>query len=97
MVFNSLQFLIFFPILLASYYIIPHKFQNIWLLLASYIFYGFWNPKYCLLLFVCTLVTYMAALIFDSLKSDQNLKKHIFLTALLFVLGSIGVQGVQTR
>lgn len=87
MVFNSLQFLIFFPIILVSYYIIPHKLQNVWLLLVSYIFYGFWNVKYCLILFICTLVTYLSALVIKSIKTDLSLRRHVFVIALLFVLG----------
>lgn len=87
MIFNSLQFLIFFPIILVSYYIIPHRLQNIWLLFASYIFYGFWNVKYCLILFICTLVTYLAALAIESVRTEFSLKKRVFIIALLFVLG----------
>ena len=62
MVFNSLQYLIFFPIVLLCFYIVPQRLKNAWLLIASYVFYAMWNVKYCLILFVCTLITYAAAL-----------------------------------
>ncbi len=62
MVFNSIGYVIFFPIVLICYYVVPQKLKNTWLLLASYVFYGIWNVKYCVLLFFCTLVTYIAGL-----------------------------------
>ena len=62
MLFNSIQFLIFFPIVVALYYLIPKKVRYIWLLLASYYFYMSWNAKYALLLLFSTFVTYLSGL-----------------------------------
>ena len=62
MVFNSIKYLVFFPIVLLFYYIVPKRYKNAWLLLASYVFYAMWNVRYCALLFACTLITYAAAL-----------------------------------
>ena len=62
MVFNSIKYLVFFPIVLIFYYIVPKRYKNAWLLLASYVFYAMWNVRYCALLFACTLITYAAAL-----------------------------------
>lgn len=61
MFFNSLDFLIFFPIVVLVYFIIPSKFQRIWLLIASYYFYMSWNPKYIMLIVFVTVVTYFFA------------------------------------
>ena len=58
MLFNSLDFLIFFPIVVLGYYLIPDKWKHYWLLLASYIFYMSWNARYALLIFFSTAVTY---------------------------------------
>ncbi len=63
MIFNSLEFLVFFPIVLLIYYIVPKQIQNFWLLLASYCFYGSWGLKYAGLLFLITLLTYIAGLV----------------------------------
>lgn len=62
MVFNSLNFLIFFPIVVLIYYLIPSKIKYLWLLVCSYYFYMCWNPKYVLLLLFSTVVTYAAGL-----------------------------------
>ena len=62
MLFNSISFLIFFPIVTVAYFIIPHKFRYLWLLLSSYYFYMCWNPRYALLMFFSTAVTYVSGL-----------------------------------
>lgn len=59
MLFNSIQFMIFFPIVVLFYFAIPHRYRNIWLLLASYYFYICWNPKYALILATSTIITYL--------------------------------------
>ena len=52
MLFHSLQFAIFFPIVFGLYHMLPHKLQNRMLLLASYVFYGAWDWRYCSLLLI---------------------------------------------
>jgi len=60
MLFNSLQFLMFFPIVCMVYFAIPLKARWVWLLMASYYFYMCWNPKYALLMFASTLITWLS-------------------------------------
>lgn len=62
MLFNSVQFLIFFPIVCILYFVIPQKLKNVFLLIASYYFYMCWNPKYALLMLVSTLITYLSGI-----------------------------------
>lgn len=62
MLFNSLQFLIFFPIVVLIYFWIPQRVKYIWLLAASYYFYMCWNPKYALLMLASTAITYASGL-----------------------------------
>ena len=71
MLFNSSSFLIFFPIVLVGYYMIPAKYRYLWLLIASYYFYMQWNPAYVLLLFFSTAVTYVGGGILDRI-AEQN-------------------------
>ena len=64
MLFNSLSFLLFFPIVCLLYYTIPAsrvKVRNLLLLMASYYFYMNWEPAYAILLLASTVVTYLAA------------------------------------
>lgn len=75
MLFNSYNFLIFFPIVTLIYYLIPHKIRYIWLLLASYYFYMCWNAKYALILLFSTGITYVSGLFIiraDKIKGDKK-------------------------
>ena len=68
MLFNSIDFLIFLPIVLVIYYIIPMKYKHIWLLISSYYFYMCWNAKYVLLIFVSTVITYLSGILIDKVE-----------------------------
>ena len=54
MQFNSIEFLIFLPIVTVVYFVVPKKLKQIWLLCASYYFYMCWNAKYALLILTST-------------------------------------------
>ncbi len=62
MLFNSLQFLIFFPSVVFLYYILPHRFRWMLLFLASCIFYMAFIPQYILILFGLILIDHNAAI-----------------------------------
>lgn len=65
MLFNSLEFVVFFPVVLMIYFLIHRKLRVFWLLIASYFFYMCWNPKYLLLLLFSTAVTWGAGLLLE--------------------------------
>lgn len=71
MLFNSVNFIIFFPIVLLVYYILPDRIKYIWLLVSSYYFYMCWNVKYVLLILVSTIVTYTCGLLLEKVKSQE--------------------------
>ena len=80
MQFNSIHFLIFFPVVLAVYFVIPKKLRYLWLLVTSYYFYMSWNAKYAVLIAFSTVVTYLTGILieqfgFEEGKSYQLLKK----------------------
>ncbi len=62
MLFNSLDFLMFLPIVLLVTFILPKRIRYIWLLIASYYFYMCWNASYAILILFSTLVTYFGGL-----------------------------------
>lgn len=62
MLFNSTEFLLFFPIVIVFYYMMPDKVKNFWLLAASYYFYMCWNAWYVLLILFSTIITYVSGL-----------------------------------
>lgn len=78
MLFNSVHFLFFFPIVVLFYYLIPQRFRWIWLLIASYYFYMSWNPTYAVLIFTSTVVTYLCSILIEKFSkqiSDEDSKK----------------------
>ncbi len=69
MLFNSFSFLIFFPIVVLLYFIVPKKVRYIWLLIASYYFYMSWNPKYIVLILISTIITWVSGLLLEKFES----------------------------
>ena len=65
MLFISFTFLIFFPIVVAVYFAIPHRFRWAWLLLASCYFYMAFIPVYILILFFTIIIDYFAGILID--------------------------------
>jgi len=79
MLFNSLSYLIFFPVTVIIYFALPwQRVRNIFLLIASYFFYMCWNPTYVILLFGCTLITFTDGLFIDIARkeNEQNIEKR---------------------
>lgn len=94
MLFNSVDFIVFFPIVLIVYFIIPKKLREIWLLIVSYYFYMSWNAKYALLIGGSTIITYLCGLIFDRLsndKTDKIRKKIVMIICILINLSILAV------
>lgn len=81
MVFNSLNFLAFFPIVVLLHFIIPKKIRVMWLLACSYIFYMSWNPRYVALIIFSTMVSYVGARLIDGRKSNH--KKIAFIVCII--------------
>ena len=65
MVFNSLEYLIFLPIVLIVNFLLPKKVRYIWLLISSYYFYMSWNARYAVLIAFSTVVTYVCAILVE--------------------------------
>ena len=72
MLFNSFNFLIFFPAVVLVYFLIPQKVRYLWLLVTSYYFYMCWNPKYVLLLLFSTLVTFLGGLAIERFQAKKT-------------------------
>lgn len=76
MLFNSIDFLIFFPIVVLIYFLIPKRIKWLWLLGASYFFYMSWNPVYALLIFITTFTTWGSGRILSACGQRQDRKKR---------------------
>lgn len=86
MLFNSMAYAIFLPLVFIIYWCIPSKYRWILLLGASYYFYMSWNPKYVVIIAFTTVVSYLCALALEK-ASSQPLRKIIVFIALMLCLG----------
>jgi len=89
MVFNSLSFLIFFPVVALAYFLLPRRVRPAWLLAASYYFYMCWNAQYALLIATSTLVTFACGLAIP-LGKTKAAKKLVMAAGLGVNLGILG-------
>ena len=87
MLFNSADFLIFFPVVTLIYFIIPKRARYIWLLAASYYFYMSWNVKYVVLILLSTAITWAGALLLE--KQGQMKVRRLLLAGIL--LGNLSI------
>ncbi len=81
MLFNSFNFLIFFPIVTIIYFLLPHKVRWVHLLLSSCVFYCFFIPIYILILLITILIDYTAGIYIE--KSGGKRKKSWLLFSIL--------------
>jgi len=87
MLFNSLHFLLFFPLVVAAYFGLPHRFRWMLLLAASYYFYMCWNPVYAILILTTTAIAYWSGL--KMAQTEDLRRKKLYVTLSLVV--SLGI------
>lgn len=94
MQFHSLEFLAFFPLVYAAYWgcaWLPQsrRAQNALLLAASYVFYGFWDPRFLTLIALSTLIDFSAGLAIGG--SPRAARRRAWLT--LSVVSNLAILG----
>ncbi len=92
MLFNSIDFSIFMPIVFLIYWAFSKnaRLQNLFLLAASYFFYGWWDWRYLSLVLFCSITNYVAGLLM--MKADNQKRRKLILVCCCLV--SFGVLGV---
>ncbi len=80
MLFNSINFLFFFPTVIILYYAVSQKYRWKLLLAASYYFYMCWKVEYILLIVISTLVDFYAAKKMGAIKEKKDRKKYLYLS-----------------
>lgn len=89
MVFSSITFLYYFlPITLLAYYLFPRKYRNYILLTASFVFYGWGEPRYLLCMVLSIAVGYVFSRGIDVCER-QNAKRRILIFSLLIHFGML--------
>ncbi len=92
MLFNSIEFAVFLPLVFLIYWLLDNKdvkYQNIFLVVASYVFYGWWDWRFLFLIAFSSFVDYYVALLMS--KTESNAKRKVFLLMSLIInLGFLG-------
>ncbi len=89
MLFNSFTFLIFFPVVVTIYFVIPHRFRWAWLLAASCYFYMAFIPVYILILFFTIAIDYVAGILIENAEGKR--RKWLLV---LSIFANVGVLAV---
>lgn len=93
MLFNSIEFFLFLPIVFCLYWFVfkkSLKIQNILLLVASYVFYGWWDYRFLSLILFSTLIDYWVGRQLE-ISEDNKKRKQLLAISLLVNLGLLGV------
>ncbi len=80
MLFNSFDFLFFFPLVVILYYVLAHKYRTYLLLIASYFFYFYWEPALVLLLFASTIIDYYCGIKIHEADNQKTSKQFLYLS-----------------
>ncbi len=92
MVFTSHIFVFYFlPACLLVYYLLPRRFRNLFLTIASYLFYGWWKPWFVTLMMTSTLVDYVAGRVISAAGASKRRRKLALIVSMCTNLGLLAV------
>ena len=94
MLFDSIQFLIFMPIVSILYFVIPHKFRWIWLLFSSYFFYMSWDYKYGFAIGIITVINYIFGRLIEGTDLLRNKTKALKLRKIILFISILSGLGI---
>ena len=92
MLFNSIDFAIFLPVVFIIYWFVVNKnlaLQNLMILIASYVFYGWWDWRFLSLIFISSITDYAIGIGLDKSKSEKK-RKLLLSISLLINIGLLG-------
>jgi D-alanyl-lipoteichoic acid acyltransferase DltB (MBOAT superfamily) len=87
------EYALFFSIVLAGYFLLRFRAQNVWLLGASYFFYGSWDWRFLSLLLLSTLIDYTAGLLIQAARERDD-RRGMKRALVLSVGGQLLILGV---
>ena len=93
MLFNSIGFAIFLPIVFVIYWFVTGKnlvIQNLFFLFAGYIFYSWWDWRFLFILVIISILNYLIGINIDKTENDRN-RKVWFTVGLIINIGVLGV------
>lgn len=87
LLFNSVEYWIFLPLVWLSYFALPQKYRWVWLLVCSYVFYGFWKVEFAALMAFTSILDWYCGLAIAN--TDRVFKRKFWLW--LSILSNVGV------
>lgn len=93
MLFNSFEFLIFLPLTFLFYWFVckSRLSKNIFLILASYLFYGWWDYRFLFLIIFITLISYVSGIIIGEKRLNKRACTFLFIVVLTLLGGTLFV------
>ena len=93
MLFNSLEFLLFLPIVFILYWFVfrERKWQNLLVVVASYVFYGWWDWRFLLLITLTSLCSFGSGLLLDYFKGQRRKQQAVSAANIVLNLGILCV------
>ena len=89
MLFNSFEFLLFLPIVFLLYWFVfkPRRWQNLLIVLASYVFYGWWDWRFLLLIAFTSILSFVSGLLIERFEGRRNCQKSVSAINIVINLG----------
>ena len=93
MLFNSFEFLFFLPIVFVLYWFVfkPRRWQNLLVVIASYIFYGWWDWRFMFLIAFTSICSFVSGLLIERFDGRRNWQKTVSATNIIINLGILAV------
>ena len=89
MLFNSIDFFIFLPVVFLLYWFTlkTRKWRNLLIVIVSYIFYGWWDPRFLVLIAITSLSSYYSGLLIERYEKSRKRQKMINTANIILNLG----------
>lgn len=93
MLFNSFEFLVFLPIVFLLYWFVfrGRRWQNLLIVIASYVFYGWWDWRFLLLIALTSLCSYGSGLLLEHYEGQRRKQQVVSAANIVLNLGILGV------
>ena len=98
MLFNSLEFAVFLPIVFLLYWFVFNRklrLQNAFIVLASYVFYGWWDWRFLILMAATTFFSWVSGVLIQKVRNGtyENIKHKLRIISVANIVLNIGILG----
>ena len=93
MLFNSFEFLVFLPLVFSGYWFLfkPLRMQNLFIVICSYIFYGWWDWRFLLLIAFTTFCSYASGILLERLEGRRKFQRYVCAANIILNLSILGI------